>query len=340
MRVFHLSLLSIVALMSAGPAFAVGELEERAIISTLTQRAFLLEDFSKLEEVSRVYRDKKSRTSSGLWKLSLFYGGIEDGMYALTWRKEREAAFRELESKTRRWAQRYPNSPSAHIAHSMALIRHAWAIRGDGFASTVEPEAWAPFLDYIALARQNLEIHKSAAATDPRWYATMLTVARTEGWERDRFDRLLDEALGREPLFYETYFAALEYLLPKWHGGTREIEAFVRAAVRRTSDEEGRGMYARIYWYASQTEFGSQLFTKSLVAWSRMKGGFEDVVARYPDAWNLNNYARFACLAKDKRKARELLKRTAAEIVAEAWQPSGLREHCSGWAFGKEPPQA
>lgn len=40
----------------------------------------------------------------------------------------------------------------------------------------------------------------------------MLTVTRAEGWDRSRVNRLLAEALDREPLFYQTYFTALEYL--------------------------------------------------------------------------------------------------------------------------------
>ena len=80
-------------------------------------------------------------------------------------------------------------------------------------------------------------------------------------------------------------------------------------------------MYARIYWYASQAHFQNELFTKSFAAWPRMKEGFEDVIARYPDSWNLNNYAKFACLARDKETTREILKRIQSDPVMEAWDP-------------------
>lgn len=333
MRLLYVPLLLVAGLVLAQQSAVASEIEDRAVISGSAQKAFLRGDFSQLEDVSRSYRTTKSRTSSGLWKLTLLYAGIAAGIDAQARAQDREAAFRELEDTTTKWAQQYPGSPSAHISKSMVHIAHAWAYRGDGYASTVKPEAWAPFRKYISLARRNLEAHKSVAAADPRWYETMLTVARAEGWERDEFDRLLNEALDREPVFYQTYFLALEYLLPKWHGGTKEIEAFAQEAVRRTSDQEGRGMYARIYWFASQTQFKNELFTESFAAWSRMKEGFEDVIARYPDAWNLNNYAKFACLAHDKPKARELMKRIESTVVLEAWQPQSLRQRCSDWAF-------
>jgi hypothetical protein len=144
---------------------------------------------------------------------------------------------------------------------------------------------------------------------------------------------LLNAALEREPLFYQTYFSALQYLLPKWHGDIQEIEDFAQDAVARTRNQEGFGMYARIYWFASQTQFKNDIFNNSLVEWSQMKEGFEDVISRYPDAWNLNNYARFACLAGDKPKTMELLRRIESSVIAEAWVPLLMKGRCAHWAF-------
>lgn len=332
-RLFYIYLLLFANLALIDQFVAAAELEERAIIQNMAQEAFLREDFSQLEYISNSYRTTKSRTSSGIWKLTVFYAGILSAIKIQVRDQEQESAFNELDGKIKRWVQQYPDSPSAFIAQSMAHIDHAWAYRGGGYASTVKPEAWAPFRKYISLAKQNLVTHKAIADVDPRWYETMLVIARAEGWARDEFDKLLNEALDREPVFYEIYFRALEYLLPKWHGGTKEIEEFAQEAISRTSKQEGRGMYARIYWFASQTQFQNELFTESFVEWPRMKAGFEDVISRYPDAWNLNNYAKFACLTRDKSKARELMKRIESAVVIEAWQPNSLRQQCSDWAF-------
>jgi hypothetical protein len=335
MRRFYLALLLVSALLASHSSDAATELEEREAIAVSTQQAFLCEDFARLNEMSEDYRTTKSRTPSGVWRLTWFYFGIQAAIGERSQGMEREAAFRELEDRTAQWARDYPNSPAAHIAHSMVLISHAWAYRGNGYAYTVKPESWAPFRRYIAMARANLETHKDVAAIDPRWYETMLTIARDESWDRSEFDALLAEALDREPRFYQTYFTALEYLLPKWHGGLGEIEAFAQGATSRTSTSDGRGLYARIYWYASQTQFQNGLFAGSFADWSRMKGGFDDVVASYPDAWNLNNYARFACLAKDKATTRALLERIDANVVSEAWIPWVLRMQCTEWALGE-----
>jgi hypothetical protein len=313
---------------------AAGEMAQRAAITRSAQLSFISEDFPRLEEMSARFRSEKSRTPSGLWHLTLFYTGID----ALAERQKRAApegyidsAFEMIEGTTQKWMRKFPDSPAAHIVHAGVLITHGWAHRGGDYASKVKPESWAPFRKYIAMAREHLEKHKEVASRDPRWYEIMLTIARAQSWERDEFEKLLEEAVNREPLHYQTYFMALEYLMPKWHGDLGEIETFAQDATSRTQGQEGQGMYARIYWYASQSQFANNLFEDSQAVWPRMKAGFEDVVARYPDPWNLNNYARFACLARDKGKTKELLERTQASIVPEAWTPESLRAQCAAW---------
>lgn len=117
---------------------------------------------------------------------------------------------------TRREEQ-YPTSLSAHISRSMGLIHRAWKIRGNKAASQVDPNAWKPFHEGIADAGINLEKYKSVSSSDPEWYEEMLLVAIADEWGRGKFDAVFNEGLRKEPLFYETYFSALNYLLPKWH---------------------------------------------------------------------------------------------------------------------------
>jgi hypothetical protein len=78
-------------------------------------------------------------------------------------------------------------------------------------------------------------------------------------------------------------------------------------------------MYARLYWTVSQREYQNAIFVQSLATWKDMRDGFEDLLLRYPDAWNMNNYGYFACVAKDKEKLKELLSKIGTTIFAEAW---------------------
>jgi hypothetical protein len=160
----------------------------------------------------------------------------------------------------------------------------------------------------------------------------MLLVAKDQSWSGTEFDSLLTEALQREPYYYQTYFVAIEYLLPKWHGSIGQIERFADNAVERTRQNEALSMYARIYWFASQTQFGKQLFKDSLAAWPKMKAGFDDIIARYPDPWNINNYAWFACLAGDRATTEALVRRVGAAPLHAVWKPIDLFDRCRRWA--------
>lgn len=332
MRLFHLATLLLLAFLSADARCAEPQSETFATITitTATRQAFANEQFSELNEVARRYRMDRSRMPSGRWRLGFFYAGIGEEVEAQRLVKGRDAAFAGLKARFAKWTRKHPNQAAAHIAYSTFLIDHAWEYRGGGYAYEVDPQKWAPFLQFIAEARTNLERHKTVASHDPQWYVTMLTIARAEGWDRDRFDRLLAEALDREPLYYPTYFAALEYLLPKWQGDLVQIEALAENAVKRTSALEGETLYARIYWFASQTQFEDGLFADSFVHWPRMKVGFDDLIARYPDLWNLNNYAKFACLANDTQQAGVLLKRIGSGVIRDAWTSPLPRERCMG----------
>jgi hypothetical protein len=106
-------------LCSASQARATDELAERKEISATTQQAFLSADFRKIEELSQAYRAEKTRTSSGLWKLTSFYAGIGAAVGGAS--NDIKGSFDALEDKTAKWAQQYPNSPAAHIARSIVL---------------------------------------------------------------------------------------------------------------------------------------------------------------------------------------------------------------------------
>lgn len=329
MRSF-ITVLCLISLCALHPhARAASELEQRRAIDIDARSAFARSDFQELNQKTHFYRINKNRSASGLWLLTLYYAGLDQAVRAeVLSNGDPDHAFANLEKKTAQWARSFPDSPAAHMVHARVLINHAWAYRGGGLAADVVPKNWAPFHAYIAQARRYLEMHKKVASVDPSWYEVMLMIATAQQWKQPEFERLLTEALDREPEFYQTYFRALLYLLPKWHGSIAAIERFARDAAKRTAATDGRGMYARIYWFASQAEFENNLFEDSLIDWPRMRDGFDDVIKRYPDAWNLNNYAKFACLARDRPKARELMQRIVPNFIPDAWTPETLIDEC------------
>lgn len=207
-------------------------------------------------------------------------------------------------------------------------------VQGDGFNYQVRREDWKPFEKYVEKARVVLESSKDIGSKDPEWYVLMIDVATAQNWDAQRFHALLDEATTNFPFYYQIYFEAVNYLTPKWHGSKKEIEDFANQVVTRTSRKEKSGMYARIYWVASQDNYGSDLFTSSDVVWGRMSKAIDDVIEMYPDEWNINNFAYFSCLAGDAHKANKLIRMIDGKPIISAWHDINFFTQCKAWSDG------
>ncbi len=163
----------------------------------------------------------------------------------------------------------------------------------------------------------------------------MVSIKKGLNEDSDKFKSFVKEGLDRYPYYYQLYFAALDYLAPKWHGNKNEIEKFANNAVERTKGIEGNGMYARIYWYASQTQYSEKLFSESNVVWAKMKDGIIDVIKKYPDSWNIQNFAFFACLAKDKPTTHMLMEKITSPTIMRAWKKQEYYNYCKVFAYSK-----
>ena len=61
-----------------------------------------------------------------------------------------------------------------------------------------------------------------------------------------------------------------------------------------------------------------------------MKVGFEDLMARHPKSnWNLNNFAKFACEAGDKKTFLALRRQIGKNVMGAAWQGSPNLDLCN-----------
>jgi len=308
-----------------------GELEDRMEIARQVTSLFESEKFDELDRMAEEFRTGESRTSSGLWKLTLFYTGL----YVRYDGKADERYFDKVDGLYLKWMAQNPDSTVAHISYASSLVNRAWFFRGNGWARDVPKEAWKPFYEYLEKARLHLMENKQATDKDPVWFHNMLVIAKGESWPLDRFLALVEEGTAKHPYFYEIYFKAIDYLLPKWHGDKEMIEGFASAAVKRTRERDGVGIYARIYWYASQVQYGTSLFTNTKVVWNRMSAGIDDVLGRYPDQWNINNFAHFACLARDKDMAAALLARIDGPPIEYAWANDLINHRlCKLWVDG------
>src|SRR5689334_13246350 len=97
------------------------ELAMRKQISDDSKTAFLNKNFALLESTAARFREERSRTPSGLWKLTFFYVGIQAAMSAP---QDDERAWAALNAKAAEWEAAFPRSPVAPIARSIGFVRH------------------------------------------------------------------------------------------------------------------------------------------------------------------------------------------------------------------------
>lgn len=159
-----------------------------------------------------------------------------------------------------------------------------------------DPQAWEPFHKKIEASKEVLVNSKELSSQDPHWYVVMANIATIQSWKEEEFQVLVREGLIRNKYYFQLYFDIMGYYTPKWHGSAEKIEAFARNTVEKTKEKEGAGMYARIYWAASQSQFQGRLFENSNVRWGAMSKGIDDVLKKYPDQWNINNLRFFLAL--------------------------------------------
>lgn len=174
---------------------------------------------------------------------------------------------------------------------------------------------------------QYLKDHHKAASADPGWYYISLQsyAYRCNEWN-DAWS-LLEEGTERFPNYYGLYFRAYEVGVMCGVDPIQLMDNVVDLAVNRTSGKHGDTMYARLKWL--QTDFyGKELMRSQVVDWGRMRQGIKDVLREYPDAWNTNHFAYFACVAEDYEFAATLMPDAMKLPVNSVWQDEVTLKMC------------
>ena len=299
---------------------------EYATLSQQVGAQILRGEFDALESISEQQRVQKLRFADGRWKLTAFYEGMHpDDAPASTWSL--------YESQLKRWVQRSgARSPTPHVALASFYVSRAWRERGTGYAREVTPEGQEAFRENLDMAQNELTQSAVVSKRCPHWFNVMQEVALGQGWSTQKYDALFKEAVSREPTYYFYYFSKANFYQSRWYGSRAELQSFVDDSVARTYKSEGFTLYTRIYWSAER-EFEGAMFAPGNVDWTKMKAGFEFMNERYPNSnWNMNAFAHFACLARDKTTTSRALKAIGEQIAYGAWKSADEIEHCKRWA--------
>jgi hypothetical protein len=290
-------------------------------------------DFAALEKQYLELKRGPPLLEDASVKMELFRFGLArvDGAAV----RHQEPYLRELEALTLQWAGEHPKSALAHVLHASVLAAHGWSYRGGGYANTVTPEAMAQFQSYLRQAAAYLKAHADVTLTDSSTYVELLGIGRGLGWNVSDLEQIADAGLKIAPYDFQLYGDIMTTLLPKWNGDARALDDYIRRVTERTKAEFGTGMYARLYSAAAEQQFSHSLFQDSYADWDKMKRGYEDMHARFPNSpKRRNRYAYMACMAKDRPTLLALLAELGPKLDATQWgaNPERTLEGCQRWA--------
>lgn len=299
-------------------AAQAGDLEDRAEIRQKFATDFLQYRFDDLNATANEYRKNQARTSSGIWELAAFYAG-QEYLYAsaLT-----DKDWDRLSQIAQKWVDEKP-SPAAYNVYADILFYRSWHMR--------EPEYFNKAQDYFMA-------HKAESSIDPEWYRTMIELSASSDMKEADITKLFAEAIEKHKYYYDIYFRVVWHLMHK-NAPAAELENFANVAVENTKEQEGVGIYTRIYWYASQIGVGgsSDIFKTTDVRWDRMKLGMDDVLKKYPDQWNINNFAFFSCMMKDQKMTKTLMDRIETPIASAWHNTNDIYKSCQSWSHTPPP---
>jgi len=272
--------------------------------------AFFEGRFADLDALERRAGDTSIILADGQTLHAAFYKGF-DCLCHIKDLGEQISILPTFEFQARKWRQAYPNSTAAQLAEAFYFIQFAYINWGMS-----QGPGKRPFhLEKLNEARVILDSMEEKHRADPEWWSARILVAGLEAIDRREYDKLVAQALQRHPGYLPIYFKASEYYLAERGGSKALFDGFITKSVDMTRATWGDTLYARMHWNLRRYD----MFETGRADWPRMKHSFETLVQKYPDPWNLNNFAKFACIAGDAATAADLMTRIEGKVAVEAW---------------------
>lgn len=293
-RFVLLSLFAIPALANATGDDAVKEAEQ---IGAQVEKHFYARQFKAIQTLDEQLRTsrQRQRLSDGRWSITFLLSQL--GVSSYNSKNYDEWLLKEKIANE--WIAQAPGELTPYLARAVIELGHAWAIRGNGYASQISAERMAAFKRQVARARSTLEHPVFEKQRHPLWFYNMLEIAKLQSWDPNSFKTLFDAGVQLYPGYEFLYFQATEYYQPFWLGSKDDLKRFVDESVERTRATEGMVMYTRLYWYMLH-RLRDKTFDPGHAQWAPMKQGFERLMQDYPQSkWNLNAFGYYACMARD-----------------------------------------
>jgi hypothetical protein len=307
----------------AGTALAQGFTNPRPMQRATDEYLALLMSraYDKMDRASDEARTKGTRLTDGQPLLPAIYAGVAGCPCG---NQLNDDLWQVRRARLDEWLKHNPASVTARISKAAYPVKYGWFARGSGYSNTVSPEAWKLYRERVEEGRRLLEALDAPLREDAGWYDIMLDVALAQGWPHAQFDALFEKAVAKYPDYMPFHFSRAQFYMPRWYGSAEDQRRVVEDSVKRTRAAYGETFYARLNWSAQS----NTMFRDGQADWSRMKAGFERIVADHPDPWNTNNFAKFACMAGDKTLLRQMLPKLGSPIFAAWNNDAGYYNRC------------
>jgi hypothetical protein len=318
-----------------GSSLSAPEIDHRNQISRWGKLTDTPDRLRLMIDFIKPLRDEQRKGPSGLWSLTYFYVSLRDWAAFMYWRPENQQNFETMFAEV---AAIQPADSTLLIVKGYVLNATLQAVL-DSRVVAVMPQA-----AHAELVRQRFEAVltyvesiRGKAENDPGWYLLALDTLNICCPEDEAIWEILREGTRRFPDLYQLYFIAL-HSIQKCPLADQDAmrKRVIDLAIERTGKTDGEAAYARIMWFLSQHRGSLEYFTGDQVDWPRMRLGIDAVLKRYPDAWNINNFAKFACYAFDREMLPRLMPLAAAHPIRDVWSSQMKFHQCWNYAHPDE----
>ncbi len=276
------------------------EQKKRNEVEEYAFNTFRSGNYKELESFLTDLKSNKRRTDSGRLLQELFYQGVQESMWRLSYEENGMPTLYRIITD---WKTVYPRSPSASIAQATLFLIEADMAQDK-----------AQYFKKLDEGIIYLNENRWVAEQDPEWSLSALQAIARKG-DMNTFIAVAAQASKA----YPDYFANYEQVVSRLAGTenpAEQIEAFAQVAA---STPGGDMVYALVYWYALRVKYDNRLFAESRADWPRIKKGLDQLVQRYPSVWNNNIYARLSCLATDKDTGRPAMQAIQGQALENLW---------------------
>ena len=234
------------------------------------------------------------------------------------------------------WVKARPNSVTAKIALANLWWQSAWKARGGGYANTVNDQGWKLMEEREGYALGLLNDAKKLKETCPRWYYTMLQIAKDQSWDKARYDAIFNESIAKYPDYKSSYFSKVLDLQPRWGGAAGEWEQFIAQSADKVGGENGDKFYAQMVWAVEFTHWyhKGNIFREFKISYPRVKKGFEILMKEYPNSLSVTSaYCHAATASGDRQEAAMLFAKLGGRVDCEVWWSEQSFLSWRNWVF-------